>query len=89
MDKPTTGIMPSRYRSSQTRTELVRANCGMRRKTGYQISRKRNQATATGNGIDKARQKHQRANNQIFYHLSIFKKLFLRVILSEAKNLNT
>ena len=78
--------MPSGHNRTQTSTELIRTDSCMRRKSGYQIGRERNQPATTGYGIDKTRQKHQRAHNQVFYHNSIF-MFFHFVIFRYAQQL--
>ena len=92
MNETTTGIVPSSHHSTQTSTELIRTDRRMRRKSRNEIGWERNQTTPSGYGINKARQKHQRTHNQIFYHIPFLynctKLLFLFVPLqSIEKNL--
>ena len=68
MDKATAGIVPSGNQCTQTGTELVGTDGRMRGQTGNQVSRQGDESATAGNGINKARQEHQRTNNQVFNH---------------------
>jgi uncharacterized YigZ family protein len=68
MNESATGIMPCSYYRTQTSTELVRSNGCMGRKSRNQIGWEGNQTSASRYCINKACQKHQRADNQIFNH---------------------
>ena len=89
MDETTSGVMPGSHHRTQTSTELIRTDSRMRWKAGNQVSRERNQSATSGNGINEARQEHQRAHNQVFNHNSIIIKSSCLVVLSKAKDLTS